>query len=47
MTVVYSQNCDIIEWSALRDDLILDDFHNNRTTEQLKASFKNSFVCIF
>jgi len=47
MTLVYSQNCDIVDWSALRDDLILDDFHNNRTTEQLQTSFDNSFICIF
>lgn len=47
MTLVYSQNCDSIDWSALRGDLIQDDFHNNRTTEQLRASFDNSFVSIF
>jgi ribosomal protein S18 acetylase RimI-like enzyme len=47
MTLVYSQNCDIVDWAALRDDLIQDDFHNNRTTEQLQISFNNSFICIF
>lgn len=47
MTLVYSQNCDIIDWSALRDDLIQDDFHNNRTTDQLRTSFANSFICVF
>jgi len=47
MTLVYSQNCDIIDWSALGDELIQDDFHNNRTTEQLQASFNNSFICVF
>ncbi|MFT7244951.1 MAG: ribosomal protein S18 acetylase RimI-like enzyme [Candidatus Azotimanducaceae bacterium] len=47
MTLVYSQNCDIVDWPALRDDLIQDDFHNNRTNEQLQASFDNSFICVF
>lgn len=31
-----------VDWEALRLDLIADDFHNGRTTEQLRLSFENS-----
>ena len=31
-----------IDWAALRNDLIADDFHNGRTTAQLRLSFENS-----
>ena len=31
-----------IDWEALRLDLIADDFHNGRTTRQLRLSFENS-----
>lgn len=31
-----------VDWDALRQDLIDDDFHNGRTAEQLAASFENS-----
>ena len=47
MTIVFSPNSDAIDWSALRNDLINDDFHNNRTTTELERSFRNSFVCAY
>ena len=33
-----------VDWEALRLDLIADDFHNGRTTEQLRVSFENSYA---
>ena len=32
----------IVDWEALRQDLITDNFHNGRTTAQLRLSFENS-----
>jgi len=31
-----------VDWEALKQDLIADDFHNGRTTSQLRRSFENS-----
>jgi GNAT superfamily N-acetyltransferase len=31
-----------VDWEALKQDLIADDFHNGRTTPQLRLSFENS-----
>jgi hypothetical protein len=31
-----------VDWDALKQDLIDDDFHNGRTTRQLQLSFENS-----
>jgi len=31
-----------VDWDALKRDLIADDFHNGRTTAQLRLSFENS-----
>ena len=36
-----------IDWEALRRDLIADDFHNGRTTHQLRLSFENSEVPVY
>lgn len=33
-----------VDWEALKQDLIDDDFHNGRTTAQLRLSFENSAV---
>jgi ribosomal protein S18 acetylase RimI-like enzyme len=33
-----------MDWESLRRDLIADDFHNGRTTDQLRLSFENSAV---
>jgi GNAT superfamily N-acetyltransferase len=35
-------NLEGVDWEALRQDLIADDFHNGRTTAQLRLSFENS-----
>lgn len=47
LTILYSQDCEIVDWSALKNDLILDEFHNNRSIAQLKASSANSFISVF
>lgn len=36
-----------IDWELLRHDLIRDDFHNGRTTHQLRLSFENSAVPVY
>jgi ribosomal protein S18 acetylase RimI-like enzyme len=38
----YSFDLDGIDWQALVDDLIADDFHNGRTVEQFRQSAENS-----
>ncbi|MGE0621642.1 MAG: GNAT family N-acetyltransferase [Pseudomonadales bacterium] len=40
--VRYQTHLDGTDWEALRRDLIADDFHNGRTTMQLRRSFENS-----
>lgn len=47
MTLVFSQQSDQVDWEMLRTDLINDEFHNGRTTEQLMRSFKNSAVTVY
>jgi ribosomal protein S18 acetylase RimI-like enzyme len=42
MTIEYRTDLDGVDWEALKADLIADDFHNGRTTEQLRLSFENS-----
>ena len=37
----------LIDWEALRHDLITDNFHNGRTTQQLRHSFENSQVPVY
>ena len=39
MTCLFTTFPEKINWEQLRQDLIDDDFHNGRTTEQLRASF--------
>lgn len=36
-----------IDWELLRHDLIDDDFHNGRTTHQLRRSFENSAIAVY
>ena len=38
----YQTHLEGIDWTALRADLIADDFHNGRTAVQLRLSFENS-----
>ena len=42
MAITYRSNLEGVNWDALRKDLIEDDFHNGRTSHQLKLSFENS-----
>jgi ribosomal protein S18 acetylase RimI-like enzyme len=42
MTVTYRSDLDGVDWEALKQDLIADDFHNGRTTAQVRTSFENS-----
>jgi ribosomal protein S18 acetylase RimI-like enzyme len=42
LTIRYSTDLLDVDWDALRRDLIADDFHNGRTSRQLRASFENS-----
>lgn len=42
----FAKNLNEIDWSTLRQDLIADDFHNGRTTEQLQLSFENSALTV-
>lgn len=45
--VIYRSDLKGINWEALRQDLIADDFHNGRTTAQLRLSFENrAFVAM-
>lgn len=47
MNLQYETNSDKINWRAFKSDLIADDFHNGRTTQQLQNSFDNSQVQIY
>lgn len=38
----YRDSLEGVDWETLRQDLIADDFHNGRTTDQLRLSFENS-----
>lgn len=42
MAVLFHENPGNVLWEQLRKDLTDDDFHNGRTTHQLKLSFENS-----
>ncbi len=42
MAVLFHENPDNVHWEALRQALIDNEFHNGRTTHQLKLSFENS-----
>lgn len=47
MNLQYETNSDKINWEAFKSDLIADEFHNGRTTQQLQNSFNNSQVQIY
>lgn len=45
--ISYKTNCIGVDWAAMRQTLIDDDFHNGRTAAQYRISFENSAqVCI-
>ena len=43
--ITYRSDLTGVDWEELRGDLIADDFHNGRTTAQLRLSFENS-ACV-
>lgn len=40
--ITYRTDLEGVDWDALKQELIADDFHNGRTTNQLRISFENS-----
>ena len=47
MNITYKRDLVDVDWEAMKATLIKDNFHNGRTTEQLKTSFANSYsTCI-
>lgn len=40
--ITYRSDLKGVDWETLKQDLIADDFHNGRTTVQLRLSFENS-----
>jgi ribosomal protein S18 acetylase RimI-like enzyme len=44
MAVLFHEDPGNVNWEQLREALMKDDFHNGRTTHQLKLSFENSQV---
>src|SRR3712207_6417566 len=42
--ITYRSDLTGVDWEALKHDLIADDFHNGRTTAQLRLSFEPSAV---
>lgn len=45
--VRYQIGCSGIDWEAMRQTLIRDDFDNQRTTHQYQLSFENSTLVVF
>jgi ribosomal protein S18 acetylase RimI-like enzyme len=43
----YKMDCAGVDWEALRQILIEDDFDNHRTPHQYQISFENSAVVVF
>jgi ribosomal protein S18 acetylase RimI-like enzyme len=40
-------SCEGVDWNALRDTLVADDFDNGRTPEEYERSSRNSHIAIF
>ena len=47
MAVLFHESPAQVNWEQLRDDLVKDDFHNGRTTHQLRLSFENSQLQVY
>ena len=47
LAVTYQLGCAGIDWAALKETLLADDFDNGRTPEQLRLSCVNSAVNVF
>jgi GNAT superfamily N-acetyltransferase len=45
--IVFSSELDDVDWSALKQALVADDFDNLRTPEQYRVSHQNSHAVIF
>ncbi|MEM6281019.1 MAG: GNAT family N-acetyltransferase [Chloroflexota bacterium] len=46
MTITYTTDMSGVDFDALRQALIDDDFHNGRTAEQYRLSAENSHTCV-
>ena len=46
LKISFETTLDRVNWEALRQELIDDDFHNGRSTTQLQMSFENSRHCV-
>jgi predicted GNAT family acetyltransferase len=44
MKIVYKRTLEDVDWAALKDTLVRDDFDNGRTPEQLRLSFAQSYA---
>ncbi len=47
MNLDYTNNHNNINWEELKQALIADNFHNGRTTDQLRTSFENSQIAVY
>ena len=47
MSLEYHTDSARINWESLKVDLISDNFHNGRTTTQLRLSFENSRIQVY
>lgn len=45
-SITYDTDLSRVDWQAMIDALVADDFHNGRTVEQMKASFENSYRAV-
>ena len=46
MKIIYKSNLRGIDWGVLKENLITDNFHNGRTSDQLRLSFENSALSV-
>lgn len=46
MAITYQQNTENVNWEAMRQQLIHDNFHNGRSPEQYRVSFENSSALV-
>lgn len=44
--IIYKTSCEGVNWAAMKEVLVADDFDNGRTPEQLEKSFRNSAVVV-
>src|SRR5262245_29971719 len=46
MEATYKEDLAGVDWQAMKQILVADDFDNGRTPEQLQRSFENSFATV-